>query len=229
MNLASWISASQLILQILVVPSAHGSTDPSTKWMTLKTAHFDLIYDSAQYKQALRFAEYAETAFTDLVPIFKEYPKKTVIWLNNTTDISNGMATAFPYPAITILPVTPTSAQSVGEYGHWGQELLTHEYTHILQFEPQHGLMGMLRWIFGSIVVPNGVLPRWWLEGMAVETESQLSNGGRLRSIQQQAVLRALASDHRLEAEDISRINEVVIPDWMGGGRPYLYGSLMWN
>lgn len=209
--------------------TSSSATDPATDWKVLETDHFEIIHDAAQSDLAHRYALYAETAFHDLTPVFREFPKKTVVWLNNTTDIANGMATAFPYPMIVVFPVIPGTSQSVGEYGNWGQELVTHEYTHILQFEPQHGIMGFLRWIFGSIVVPNGVLPRWWLEGMAVETESQWSAGGRLRSVSQQAALRALSLGDGLAKEDISRINETSIPDWLGGGRPYLFGSLMWK
>lgn len=209
--------------------SAFSATDPKTDWKVLVTPHFELIYDAKQKSIAERYARYAETAYNDLLPIFKEAPEKTVIWVNNTTDVSNGFATAFPYPMITVFPVIPSAKENIGEYGHWGQELMTHEYTHILQFEPQHGVMGALRWIFGSVIVPNGLLPRWWLEGLAVEAETQLGLGGRLRAQNQNAVLRNLSLSGQLEKEDIARANETSIPDWLGGSRPYLFGSLIWK
>lgn len=220
------------LLQLLLLAhplTASALIDPSIQWMTLHTDHFEIIYDAKDKKLAKRYALYAESSYHDLVPVFKEAPEKTVLWLNNLTDISNGAATAIPFPTIVVYPVNPTIEQSIGNYDHWGRELVTHEYAHILQFQPRHGIFKLMRYIFGSIITPNGLLPRWWLEGMAVEMESQFSNAGRLRSNRQQATLRLLASSGQLEKEDISTVNEVTIPDWLGGQRPYLFGSLLWN
>ena len=50
-----------------------------------------------------------------------------------------------------------------------------------------------------------------------------------LRSANFTAGLRALSLEGLLEKENISRINEVTIPYWPFGSRPYLMGSILWD
>ena len=64
---------------------------------------------------------------------------------------------------------------------------------------------------------------------MAVQAESMLeSKGGRLKSLYQDAVLRAMADDKSIFGFDIAQVNES-IPTWPEGMRPYVFGSLFWS
>ena len=76
---------------------------------------------------------------------------------------------------------------------------------------------------------PNGILPRWYLEGLAVESESQFTDFGRLKSPRTFAEYRAFVEDAVLHKEDIARINETMIPSYPFGERPYILGSLLWE
>ncbi|MGE0528991.1 MAG: hypothetical protein AB7P49_18180, partial [Bdellovibrionales bacterium] len=134
-----------------------------------------------------------------------------------------------PYPHIVIYPVLPTPYDSIDEYGDWPLEMMLHEYTHILNMYPAHSFYVPLKWIFGSVVRPNALLPRWYLEGLAVNIESRFSDRGRLRSSETQAVARALIADEKLAGEDISTINESESGTWPYGARPYLYGGWWWE
>ena len=204
------------------------ASDPSVEWKTIETPHFSLIFDSRQQQVAEIYALKAEQAFTAISPTFGVWPEKTVIYLDDSTDLANGSATPWPYPMIMAYPVLPLSNDVVGSYGDWGLELLTHEYTHILNFTPANGVMKPLRWVFGSIIAPNVLLPRWYSEGLAVEMETRYSKYGRLRSSGFLSIARAMAAEGRLRDEDIGRINES-IPDFPGGNRPYLMGALIWD
>lgn len=224
---------SNLILAPLAVLSftyscASFANDPDIKWATIETPHFSVIYDSKQQVLGELYAKQAEQTFALAAPAFGVWPDKTVIIVDDATDQSNGSATPWPYPTITAYPVLPLTNDVVGEYGDWGLELLTHEYTHILNFTPANGVFKPLRWIFGTIIAPNVLVPRWYAEGLAVEMETRFSKYGRLRSNAFLSIARAMSEEGKLKSEDIARINEQ-IPDFPGGNRAYLMGSLVWD
>ncbi len=217
-------------LQFLAFPLASEAADPKIEWHKLETQHFEVVYDSKHYQLAKDFARHGETAWATLVPVLRTWPDKTLIVIDDSGDQANGMATGFPYPQIHVYPATPTPGETIGDTGPWSLELVTHEYTHVLNFQPAHGVFHILRNIFGTIVRPNLLLPRWYLEGLAVEMETRFSpSGGRLRSPDFMAIPRAMVQDSVLRREDLSRIGETSIPDWPGGARPYLLGGLVWE
>ncbi|MES3037283.1 MAG: hypothetical protein V4736_05185 [Bdellovibrionota bacterium] len=201
---------------------------PSTEFITLKGPHFDLIIDAKHqaegefyYRKILKAEKFLQNYFTYA-------PGKTVIIINDRTDLTNGYATKVPYSHIMLFPVLPGPLESLGEPGDWALELLTHEYTHILTFEPATGAVKYLRYVFGSVMSPNILLPTWWKEGVAVHMESMVSTGGRLRSTYQDSMIRSFVLDQKLHDFDIAKANEP-LPTWPEGQRPYLFGSIFWS
>ena len=197
-------------------------------WKTIKTEHFDIIFSAQQQDLGLYYAQVAEKAYQNLQTVFTEKPTRTVIVVNDSTDASNGYATRIPYPLIMAYPVLINDHDSLTEAGEWARELITHEMTHILQFEPALGFYKYIRPVFGTIVAPNLLLPIWWKEGMAVEMETQFSPRGRLRSNFQDASLRAMVLDRKLFSYTLASVNEM-LPSWPFGMRPYLFGSVFWS
>lgn len=206
------------------------NANPHIDWRKIETEHFEVLYDSRHYQLAKDVARSAESAWLTLAPVLRTWPDKTVIVVDDSGDQANGMATGFPFPQMHLYPAMPSPGDSISDTGPWGLELVTHEYTHVLNFQPAHGIFNFARSIFGSIIRPNLLLPRWYLEGLAVETETRFSpSGGRLRSPNFTALPRAMIQDNRLRREDIARIGDVYDPEWPGGIRPYLFGGLIWN
>ncbi|HEY8271567.1 MAG TPA: hypothetical protein VIG33_11820 [Pseudobdellovibrionaceae bacterium] len=231
MKIKSLFLFGAFILTAALFPCRGLSFEVPAEWKFKKisTAHFDVIYNAEQQDLGQHYARQVEKAFSLLSPVFTEQPEKTLIIINDKTDATNGYATRLPYPHIVTYPVLPGPQESLSESGDWSLELLSHEYTHILTFEPANGVFKILRGIMGSIASPNLLLPSWWKEGLAVEAESLLGpKGGRLKSLYQDSIIRAMAENKSLLNYDVAQINEV-IPRWPEGMRAYLFGSIFWN
>ncbi len=84
--------------------------EPSWKFRTLKSEHFELIYREEQKELAKRYLVAAEQAHQILVPIFKEAPTKTIIYLQDDTDGANGLANFLPYPHMTVYRCCPRAS-----------------------------------------------------------------------------------------------------------------------
>lgn len=215
------------LFTLVTISRALGIVDPEIKWETITTPHFEVIFDAKHYETAKKYALRLEYNHRVLMGYYEESPKKTIVVINDNTDMANGYATPIPYPHMMLFPVLPTSHNTVSEYSDWPQELTLHEYVHILNFTPAHGMMGLLRSGLGTIVTPTVLLPRWWHEGVAVEMETRFSTHGRLRSLYQDATLRALVKTRQLQLYSVADINESDLDSWPRGGRPYLFGSLI--
>ncbi len=199
------------------------------KFKTISTPHFEIIYNAEQQELGELYAKKIEEAHALLSPLFWAVPEKTLVIINDKTDATNGYATRIPYPHIMTYPVLPGPQESLSEPGDWALEFLAHEYTHILTFEPATGIFKTLRSVFGSISAPNILLPNWWKEGIAVQVESSITkNGGRTKSLYQEAVIRSMVEDKKLFDYDVAQANEF-LPSWPEGSRPYLFGSLFWS
>jgi hypothetical protein len=208
---------------------AQAQVDPSIHWKVMKLPHFDLMFDAKHQELADLYADRLEDNLQFLSQYFEIFPARTVVVIDDRTDLTNGYATPLPYGTIVLYPVLPGPQETISDYGDWARELVMHEYTHILSFQPRRGLVKGLYYTFGNIITPNILLPRWWLEGIAVDMETRNSDRGRLRSPYQDAAVRAYASEHQLENVQMAEINEVGIHTWPQGARPYLFGSLLWS
>lgn len=226
---AAILYMKNLFLILTVFFCAKSFANPNIDWKIIKSNHFDVIFDAKHQELALIYANQMEKIVKNLSTYFSAAPEKTLIVISDHTDLTNGYATAIPRSTIVIFPVLPGPLESIYEHGDWGNELLTHEYTHILSFEPARGVVKVLRYMFGSIITPNLLLPRWWLEGVAVEMETRESGFGRLRSSFQDASFRSMVVSNTLSQIQIAEINEASIYTWPGGARPYLFGSIMWS
>jgi hypothetical protein len=214
-------------LLTLVMPAA--GLDSRWKFRTLKSANFELIFREDQAALAKRYIVAAERAHELLMPIFKEGPSRTYVVLRDDTDAANGLADFLPYPHIVIFPVLPNQGDSIDDYGDWPLEVMIHEYAHILNMYPAHGIYWPFKYLFGSVVRPNAVLPRWYLEGLAVDLESRLTSHGRLRATDTAATARAYQLGDKFKKEDIASINEAGGKTWPYGARPYLFGGWWWG
>ena len=218
-----------LIFNISVLTNSQAQeVKPDDSFITIDTPHFEVIINAKQQELGQYYAKKLEESQAKLQKYFNVFPEKTIVIINDKTDITNGYATKVPYSHMMIFPVLPGPYESLSEFGDWNLELLSHEYAHILNFEPTDGFIKYLRNVFGTIISPNILLPNWWKEGLGVHIETAVSNKGRLRSVYQDAIIRSFVLKNNLTSFDIAEVNEI-IPTWPEGMRPYIFGSIIWS
>lgn len=197
--------------------------DPYLQWFTVKSPHFRVHYHGGEEDIAQRVTSSAEAVYARLTPQLGWEPKElTQIVITDDTDSANGSATTLPYNTVRLFATAPDDMSPLGDYDNWINELVTHEYTHILQIDNTSGLPAIGNAILGKTFAPNQAQPRWILEGLAVVMESEHTSGGRLRSTQFDMYLRADVLEHKL-----ARLDEISNPArrWPGGNLWYLYGA----
>lgn len=219
--------AALTFVSLLLVSNIAHATSPYASWRVLESEHFEVFYDKPQKALAEKYLRSAEESYKILSTVFSDLPKKTVLVLDDSTDLTNGSATFLPYDWIQIYPSLPDPGDSLDHYGDWPKVIVIHELTHIANFQPVNGAYVPLSFLFGSIVTPNSFLPRWYLEGIAVHSESVYTQHGRLRAPRTQGIVRTLTLSGGFSRFGIDQINEVGIKTWPYGERPYLFGSLL--
>jgi Tol biopolymer transport system component len=168
------LAVTALLAALAAAPHAgRAQYDPSFRWRTLDTAHFQVHFHQGEEALAQRVAAVAEVAHARLVPILGYAPKeRTQIVLSDDTDGANGSATPFPYDAIRLYAVPPESGSVLNDSRDWLEQLVVHEYVHILHLDDIGGLPALANGLLGKLFVPNGVVPSWMIEGLAVSHES---------------------------------------------------------
>ena len=199
------------------------AADPYLNWYTVKSPHFRVHYHAGLEDIAQRATSSAESVYQRLVPQLGWAPRQaTEIVITDDTDSANGSATTIPYNTVRLFATAPDDMSPLADYDNWINELVTHEYTHILQIDNTSGLPALGNALLGKTFAPNQFQPRWILEGLAVVMESEHTSGGRLRSSQFDMYLRADVLEDRL-----ARLDQISNPArrWPGGNLWYLYGA----
>jgi WD40-like Beta Propeller Repeat len=197
--------------------------DPYLNWYTVKSPHFRVHYHGGLEDIAQRTTSSAESVYERLVPQLGWAPSQvTEIVITDDTDGANGSASVLPFNTVRLFATAPDDMSPLGDYDNWINELITHEYTHILQIDNTSGLPAIGNAVLGKTFAPNQAQPRWILEGLAVVMESEHTSGGRLKSTQFDMYLRADVLEHRL-----ARLDQISNPArrWPSGNLWYLYGA----
>jgi hypothetical protein len=218
------VKAALLVaLALVLTASTARAGDPRLQWYTLQTPHFRVNFHGGLETSARRAAFIAENAYATLGKHLDQRPSELVeILLTDESDFANGSAGALPYNVIRLYATAPDDMSALADYDDWLNELVTHEYTHILHVDNVSGLPALLNKIIGKTVIPNQWQPRWILEGLAVAMETAHTSGGRLRSSQFDMYLRAdVLEDNFAGLDQMSGAPR----RYPGANVWYLYGS----
>lgn len=159
-------------------------------WQTLSSPHFNIHFEAAHKIYAQQVAAIAERVHVKLSPWLGWQPlEKTEVVLLDTVDTSNGMATPLPYNQITLYLQHPADGQLM-DHLPWLEQVLTHEYVHILHLDMAYDGPQSVRNVFGRSMdlftlldFPQLFAPTWVTEGLAVYGESDnAARHGRLHS-----------------------------------------------
>ncbi|NDC24509.1 MAG: hypothetical protein EBZ49_10350, partial [Proteobacteria bacterium] len=199
-------------------------------WKSMDSPHFEIIYRAGQNSFALRTLKAAERAHRLLTPRFPDSPPKTYIVLADFQDSLNGYSLDFPYPHMVIFASPPESWGELSSLDGWLTSVVLHEFVHTLHLFPANGAWKWLRSIFGTWVLPNGMLPSHLHEGLATFFETHFSQGGRGRS--------SIFSMYGRKSVETGKDDEVVFPldgldgsvsKWPHGTSPYYFGYFLYE
>lgn len=211
------------LMMLPTSPVSAQARDPHLKWRTIRSEHFALHYHEPLGLVARRALAIAERAHATLVPVMGHRPHEiTHIVLSDNTDSANGSANAIPYNHINLFATAPDALSPLADHDDWLNELIIHEYVHVLHLDTIHGVPALVNKVLGKVWPPNSIQPRWFVEGLAVVQESDHTAGGRLRSTTFDMYLRMDALEGQfLRLDQISNgVNR-----WPYGNVWYLYGS----
>nr|HPK61258.1 hypothetical protein [Spirochaetota bacterium] len=189
----------------------------------IKTPNFIILFPKKNEKRAQIAANYCEDIHSKLKDFFdwKPYERTTVV-LTDNTDYPNGLASPTPRNTIFINLAFTELNPNLRDYEDPLYTLLVHEYTHILHIDQIRGGAWFWRVLYGKLYFPNSGTFNWYIEGMAVLMETLHSNGGRLESAYNEALIRSAAKNNAIPPFD-KIVNPVV--DWPHGMADYHFGA----
>ncbi len=147
--------------------------------------------------------------------------RKLPVVIEDIGDLSNGFANPV-FKSIHLFTYPPSEGELQFMQNWWGL-VGVHEYTHMLHLRTSSGFPAVLAAIFGPALCPNLLSPLWMMEGIAVYSESRISEySGRLNDGTFDAYLGALVQEARLP----SLVEATYLPlSYNSGWGPYLFGG----
>ncbi len=181
------IRLAVLALVAVALSSAVGQAqflqlDPRLEWRVLETEHFSIIFPPGAEGLAREAAELAEEARQYWLEELKYSPPgKTAVVIVPGLDFDIGGAAPLPNRVIML---GTSSARSFSEWlnsrARSGlEQVIYHEYGHIVDISLVSGLSKLLQGIFGAIVLPNGTKPGFFVEGVVISAEERRSGASR--------------------------------------------------
>ncbi len=177
------IATSFLLLSAIASAQIFGGTPPNQKWKQINTDTARIIFAPGQEERANRVAAIVHYMAARQPISLGSQLKKISIVLQHQTTIANGYVGLGPFRSEFFMTADPNNFAQ-GSLA-WEDQLATHEYRHVQQFNNfNNGLSKLMKTLFGeegySLAI-NAAVPDWFFEGDAVYSETVLSKQGRGR------------------------------------------------
>lgn len=217
-----WIVAA-LSATLLASSAMASSYDPRMTWRTLQTEHFNIHFHQGEEALAEEFSHVVEDVYDEMTEEIQWTPRRRIeIVLVDRTDYANGYASTVPYNQIVLFATAPTPDSTLAQYEDWPEMLFTHELTHILHLDANHGIVRAARSVVGRIASTNQISPWWMVEGFATFQETRHSIGGRGRATVPDMIKRTAALEDAWPPLGNMDGFEPYLP---GGNLRYLFGQ----
>ncbi len=222
-SVAAAVCALALALSLPLAETG-AQVDPSQKWRTIRTGHFEVLFSTGLEEVARRAAGSAERAYDALSKDLHPPRGRVSIVVADNLDVSNGYATFFPSNRIVIFARPTVDANSLKFIDDWIDLVVVHELAHIFHLDRSRRLWRVGQALFGRnpFLFTGAYSPSWLAEGLAVHYESKITGAGRVYGTDFGAVARA----HELGGNPPAR-NELsaASPIYPLGNMAYTYGT----
>jgi Tol biopolymer transport system component len=211
--------------------------DPAhLRWEQINTADYQLIFPAEYESKAIKIAGILNKVSQSGYKTLEHRPAKISIILHTQTAVSNGVVSWAPKRME--LYTTPNQYIYPDD---WLNQLCIHEYRHVVQMDKiESQLPALIRYLFGeqaAAMVAGVYVPRWFLEGDAVLTETAISNTGRGRSPLFLMDMKAQIVERGLYSFDKATMGSYRdhVPDcyrfgyWFTAGVRQTYGYKVWS
>jgi hypothetical protein len=193
----------------------------SARWRSLRSDAVLLFYPEERRSQAVELLDLMESRRGGLEALLGSRARRLVLVLEDFGALANGYAD--PVFRSVHLGLSPPAGGPLSYGRSWYALVGVHEYAHLLQLTTAGGFPGLLTTMFGNYLNPNLFVPLWWVEGVAVYSESAFdSYSGRLNGGLYDARLAA-----RVREDSFPSLAEVTFQPaaYPGGEAPYLFGG----
>ncbi len=219
-----FLAAFTLVLWIAAPLGANpaGPLEPDfTGWKRTETAHFIFVFEPRDQAAVNELTSFAEDVYQDVTGFLGSHPARVWVIVAGRVDLANAYTDPIP-PHITLY-LAPPSEPLIGlEASRYLRLLLVHELTHFVNFEYDKGLFAFLSSLFGPEVKDANAafFPTWFLEGIATNTETLFTDGGRGRNPFFEMEYRAFVLSNRFFPLSKAAYSSYFPPadrDWIGG------------
>ncbi|MDR0660924.1 MAG: hypothetical protein LBG19_09040 [Prevotellaceae bacterium] len=173
---------------------SYGTDAWGQRWQQITTPHFKFIYPKPIDSLAQQYAWLLDTIYAHGSKSIGHTSIRIPVVLHPDNVYSNGMVTWAPSRMELI-----TTPPAEGYSQPWSKHLSLHEFRHVAQIDKLNkGFTRIAYYLFGEHTSGLWLLPipKWFLEGDAVATETALSSSGRGRDAKFHMAYRAyLLSD----------------------------------
>ncbi|MFC1528917.1 TolB family protein [Candidatus Latescibacterota bacterium] len=158
---------------------SHARYNPGWKWRTVRTDNFTIYYPKGHEEFARRIVLLCDEVYDDVTGYLGVKPRNCPIVLNPGTDMFNGFMSGFPN-RISLFETPTHSVRGFGPGSDIIDLVFTHEYSHYVHITTRLGWYGLLTRIVGDgLAASNAIAPMWIVEGIATNTETMFTDGGR--------------------------------------------------